>query len=200
VSLWTRSLAYDRMAPVRTYDLDGRLRVELAVISQANVGEYWGDEIVEGPELGLDPQKMYLLYRPPEELAKAVPSACGLPILTSHEPVDAVEFAPHLLVGATLSDACFEAPHLLCSIAIWSADAINDIESGKKGALSAGYRYQPILQSGVSPEGERYDGIMRDIVLNHVALVDRGRIGPDAVLTDRAPDEWSFRPRFTGAA
>jgi hypothetical protein len=38
------------------------------------------------------------------------------------------------MVGATLSDARFEAPHLLCSIAIWSADAIKDIENEKRGA------------------------------------------------------------------
>jgi uncharacterized protein len=132
MSYWTRGLAYDRMSPVRTYDLDGRLRVDLAVISQANVGEYWGDEIMEGDELGLDPQKMYSLLRPPEELAKAVPSACGLPVLTSHEPVSAVIFRPDLLVGATLNDARFEAPHLLCSIAIFSADAIVDIENGPR--------------------------------------------------------------------
>jgi uncharacterized protein len=131
---------------------------------------------------------------------KAVPTCVGLPVLTAHEPVDAVEFRPDLLVGSTLSDARFQAPHLLCSLAIWARGAIDDIESGKKGALSAGYRYRPVMRHGVSPDGERFDGIMRDIVLNHVALVDRGRIGPDAVLTDRAPDEWSFRQRFTGAA
>jgi uncharacterized protein len=85
----------------------------------------------------------------------------------------------------------------LCSIAIWSADAIGDIESGAKGALSAGYRYQPIMEPGVSPDGERYDGTMVDIIFNHVALVDRGRIGPDAILVDRKIED--FRERFVGA-
>jgi hypothetical protein len=131
-------LAFDRtMTTARSFDLDGRLRVDLAVLSQANVSKYYGAEIIDADKLGLDPQRTYLMYRPPDELARAVPSACGLPILTAHEPVDAVEFRPDLLVGATLSDARFQAPHLPCSIAIFSADAIRDIQSGAKGARSS---------------------------------------------------------------
>jgi hypothetical protein len=195
VSAETRSLAFDRMVSARSFDRDGRLRVDLAVISQANVSRYYGHEIIGGPQLGLDPERTYLLYRPPEELAKAAPSACGLPVLTAHEPVDAVEFRPDLLVGSTLNDARFVAPHLLCSIAIWSADAIKDIESGKKGALSWGYRYENDMQPGVTPDGKRFDGSMRGIVGNHVALVDSGRIGPDAIIADRSPD-WRIEERF----
>jgi uncharacterized protein len=195
VNAWARELALDRMVSARSFDRDGRLRVDLAVISQANVSRYYGSEIIGGPELGLDPRRTYLLYRPPDQLARAVPSACGLPILTAHEPVDAVEFRPDLLVGSTLNDARFQAPHLLCSIAIWSADAIKDIESGAKSSLSAGYRYRPIMRPGISPDsGERYDGIMSDIILNHVALVDVGRIGPSAVMADRSPD-WRIEER-----
>jgi hypothetical protein len=194
VNAWARELALDRMVSARSFDRDGRLRVDLPVISQANVSKYYGAEIIDADTLGLDPQRTYLMFRPPDELAKAVPSACGLPILTAHEPVDAVEFRPDLLVGATLNDARFEPPHLLCSIAIWSADTIRDIQSGAKGALSAGYRYRPVMKPGISPEGQRFDGTMRDIVLNHVALVDVGRIGPAAIIADRSPD-WRIEER-----
>jgi len=37
-----------------------------------------------------------------------------------------------------------------------------------------------------SYENERYDGVMRDIVGNHVALVKEGRAGPDVVVGDSA--------------
>jgi uncharacterized protein len=199
-------IVFDRAVSVRTKDADGRLRVASATISMASVDRYFGHEIVDAPQLGLDPQKTYRLYRPAAELRRAVPSACGLPILSSHEAVDAVQFRPDLLVGASLSDARFEPPHLLCSIAIWSQDAIDDIESGRKGALSAGYRYQPIMKPGVTPAGERYDGYMIDIVLNHIALCDEGRIGAAAMIADSRPRrlaEERFRnlkPRFVGAA
>ncbi len=34
--------------------------------------------------------------------------------------------------------------------------------------------------------GVRYDGVMRDIAANHVALVRKGRAGPDVVVGDSA--------------
>jgi uncharacterized protein len=189
-----RSLAFDRMVSARSYDRDGRLRVDLAVISQANVSRYYGHEIIGADTLHLDPQRTYLLYRPPDELAIAASSACGLPVLTAHEPVDAVEFRPDLLVGATLNDARFVAPHLLCSIAIWSADAIKDIESGKKGALSWGYRYETDMRPGVTPDGKRFDGSIRGLVGNHVAVVDVPRIGAAGYIADRSPN-WRIEER-----
>jgi hypothetical protein len=103
-------LALDRKVSARTYDSDGRLRVNDAVISQSNVGKNWGHEIINADSLGLRADKTYVLFREPSELSKAARSACGLPILTDDEPVDAVEFRPDLLVGATLSDARFQAP------------------------------------------------------------------------------------------
>jgi uncharacterized protein len=51
------------------------------------------------------------------------------------------------------------------------------------------------MKPGVSPDGERYDGKMVDIVFNHVALVDAGRIGPDSIIADRSPD-WRVREKF----
>jgi uncharacterized protein len=196
--------AFDRSS-ARSFDIDGRLKVRLAVLSQARVDRYLGSEIADGSKLGLDPAAEFLMYRPAAELARAVPSACGLPILSAHEPVDAVQFRPDLLIGSTLSDARFEAPHLLCSIAIWSADAIRDIETGKKGALSLGYHYEPDMRPGTAPDGTRFDGVMRDIVANHLALVDVPRIGAAGYLADRAPRRLeqrikSFKPRLVCAA
>lgn len=56
-----------------------------------------------------------------------------------------------------------------------------DAEKGKLRELSCGYtcHYEPT--PGVSPEGEPYDGIMRHIRYNHVALLPEGygRAGPD---------------------
>jgi hypothetical protein len=53
-------LAFDRVSSARTYDIDGRLRVKLAVLSQARVDRYYGSEIVDGAEkLGLDPEALY---------------------------------------------------------------------------------------------------------------------------------------------
>ena len=54
--------------------------------------------------------------------------------------------------------------------------------------LSAGYSYTPDMTPGEF-EGKAYDGVMRNLSGNHVALVERGRIGADAVISDSLPFE-----------
>ena len=46
-------------------------------------------------------------------------------------------------------------------------------------------------------QGEPYDGLMRDIVGNHVALVREGRAGADVVVGDMLP--LSYAARFPEA-
>jgi uncharacterized protein len=87
-------LAFDRLSSARTFDVDGRMRVRLAVLSQSNVSRYFGREIIDGRGLGLDPEAEYLMYRPPNELAKAAPSACGLPVLSDHDRSTPFNFGP----------------------------------------------------------------------------------------------------------
>jgi uncharacterized protein len=180
------AFAFDRIASARSYDADGRLRVELTPVSKATVSEYAGSEVPGATELGLDPKATYAMFRPPAELRKAARSMSGVPLLSAHQPMSATSFDPALIVGACLDDAKFEAPYLRCSIIIWSADAIRGIEDGTARELSAGYAYTPILTPGVF-ETVPYDGKMVDLRFNHLALVPRGRNGPDVMVADRLP-------------
>jgi len=91
-----------------------------------------------------------------------------------------------LIVGTTGSDVEFCAPYLQCSLAAWDAAAIAGIESKEQVELSSAYRYRADMTPG-EYEGVAYDGIMRDIIGNHVALVDVGRAGHDVVVADRNP-------------
>jgi hypothetical protein len=53
---------------------------------------------------------------------------------------------------------------------------------------------------GTSPDGVRYDGRMAGpIKANHVALVKKGRAGPDVVVADGAPRMNTRHPKFLGA-
>ena len=183
----TTLLAFDR-ASVRTYDADGRLHVASAHISKANVCEYLGSEIPNGEEIGLDPLKRYRLLRHPDELAKAAPTFNRVPLLMRHEPTSADDHRQDLVIGATGSDATFNAPYLDNSLVIWTRDGIDDVESETKKELSCGYRYRAEMTPGVW-DGEPYDGIMRDLSGNHVALVKEGRAGSDVVVGDSALDE-----------
>lgn len=177
--------AYDWAPSVRKYDTDGRLHVAVANISKAAVNPYLGKEIPEYESLGLDPQKTYRLLRDPDELNEAVNSFNNLPVLSRHVPVNTVDHHPELVVGSTGTDANFENPFLKNSLVVWTQAAIDAIESDEKKELSAAYRYKPDMTPGTFL-GERYDGVIRSIRGNHIALVPQGRAGSDVVIGDSA--------------
>ena len=182
----TGDMALDRDS-VRDKDADGRLHVGVSNISKANVCEYYGREIPDYEALGLDPDKKYKLLRDPDELAKAVDTFNNIPLLSEHVPVSADDHRPDLVIGSTGTDAVFEPPYLKNSLVVWAQDAIDEIEGESKKELSCAYRYRADMTPG-EYEGENYDGVMRDIVGNHVALVREGRAGPDVVVGDGQPD------------
>lgn len=178
------SIAQDRS--LRSYDQDGRLHVESSNISKATVNPYYGSEIPNYQQLGLEPKKVYYLLRDPEELKKAAPTFNNLPLLSKHIPVSADEPQKEVIAGTTGSDTMFEDGYLKCSLAVWDAEAIAGIESGEQVELSSAYHYTADMTTGEF-EGRHYDGVMRDIVGNHVALVDVGRAGRDVVVSDADP-------------
>ncbi|SEF31366.1 hypothetical protein SAMN03159371_05270 [Variovorax sp. NFACC28] len=163
------------------------MHVEMTHISKAMVCPYLGKEIPD-PEgkLGLDSGRVYMLLRDPQELEKGAPTFARLPVLIQHVPVNAHEPRRDLVVGTTGSDPVFASPYLDVSLAIWDAIGIAGVETKDQTELSSAYHYRADMTPGVY-EGTRYDGIMRDIVGNHVALVDVGRAGPDVVVADRNP-------------
>lgn len=175
-------LALDRET-VREKRKDGQLVVKVANISKANVCPYRGNEIPGWQKLGLDPDQVYNLLRDPDELRKAAPTLNGVQLLAKHIPVNADDHKPMDTVGSLGTDAEFDGEYLKNSLFVNAKSAIEGIESGAKRELSAGYHYTPDMTPG-NFRGTRYDGVMRDIVFNHVALVEDGRAGPDVVVGD----------------
>lgn len=178
----TTLMAMDR-ASVRRRDVNGFLHVEVSNISKANVCPYMGCEIPGWQALGLDGAKVYRLLRDPKELARGAASFNNVPILSAHVPVDAEQLPEELIIGTTGNDAAFDGVYLRNRLAIWSAPHQRAIDNHTQKELSSGYRYRPDMTPGTH-EGLRYDGVMRDIVANHVALVIEGRAGPDVVVGD----------------
>ncbi len=187
----TERLAFDR-ASVRKLDNVGRLQVAVSNISKANVCPYYGREIPGWEELGLEPDKIYQLYRDPEELKKAAETFNNIPILCIHTPDFPGDPPREYRVGSTHSSASFDGTYLTNGLSIWDNSAIAGIETEEQKELSSSYQYVADMTPGESPEGEAYDGVMRDIVGNHVALVETGRAGPDVVVGDSLPLELKY--------
>ncbi|EKM7487513.1 DUF2213 domain-containing protein [Klebsiella pneumoniae] len=184
----TESLAFDR-ASVRTIDANGRLQISRTNISKANVNAYYGREIPGSEELGLEPNKLYRLWRHPDELRKAAKTFNNIPVLSKHIPDFPNDPPNEFRVGVTHSNAEFDGTYLTVGMSIWDNSAIAGIESGEQRELSASYKYVADMTPGVTPDGEPYDGVMRDIFGNHEALVPDGRAGPDVLVADSLPPE-----------
>ena len=168
---------------VRSIDDNGFLHVAISNITKEQVAPYLGSEIPNFERLGLKPDSIYKVYRPAEELKKAVISSNGIPIQLDHHADFADAPAKETRVGSTGTDGIFNAPYLQNSLHIQDADAIKRINDGSMRELSLGYRYTPEKKSGVF-NGEPYDLIMRDISCNHLALVEEGRAGHDVLVKD----------------
>jgi len=181
----TVRLAMDRGS--RSIDADGRMHVAATPITREQVALYHASEIPGFAALGLTPDRVYSVYRPADELAKAAPTFCNLPLLTQHVHVTADDHRPDLVVGSTGTDAVWTAPYLRVSLAIWAADAIASIMDGTQRELSAAYRYTAVRSPGAF-NGTLYDLRMTDIKGQHLCLVDQGRAGPDVLVADAMPN------------
>lgn len=178
-------LAFDKS--MRRVDLDGHLHIETTTISKANVCPYVGREINDNVALGLDPNKVYMLYRDRAALAASAKTFENKPLMRMHVGVTAAE--PHKMTRVgTLSNVRYEHPLLVAAVTIWDGEAIAALEAQELAHLSSGYRYKALMVPGTI-DGVKYDGRMVDIVGNHVAMVEAGRIGPDALISDELPQE-----------
>ncbi|EAS9202246.1 DUF2213 domain-containing protein [Salmonella enterica] len=184
----TEMLAFDR-ASVRQFDKVGRLQIERSNLSKANVCGYFGHEIPGAEALGLDPQKLYQLYRDPDELRKAVSTFNNIPVLCRHKPDYPGAPAREYRVGTTHANSEFDGTYLVNGMSIWDNSAIAGIETDEQREISSSYAYVADMTPGTTPDGEPYDGVMRNIVGNHVALVGDGRAGPDCLVMDSLPQE-----------
>ena len=169
----------------RTYDDNGYLHVAVSNITKEQIAPYTGDTVPNWRELGLEPKKVYQIYRPAEEIEKGAKTFNGLPLALDHWEMDASNMPKDKIVGSLGTDAEFKAPYLTNSLTVTDADAINKINNGEYREISAGYLCDVVMESGMY-DGKAYDGIMKNIRGNHVALVREGRAGHDVRVADSA--------------
>jgi len=121
--------------------------------------------------------------RLPEEVfhADALESFGLVPVTDEHPPafLDAAntkEFARGAVAAGPRQSGRFVVGELL----VTDAALIEKLESGTARELSCGYNCDLEEEAGVSEDGEHYDAIQRNIRGNHVAVVQKGRAGPEA--------------------
>jgi hypothetical protein len=156
-------------------------------LSKVGVFEYSGKQISDK----LEPNKIYKVFRPPEELSdpetiesfKTIPWTNDHPRTLFNLQTDGHSSAEGKEIkGVTTDNIRFDGKYLRGDIKVFTRDLAEEIQSGKK-ELSIGYNCIPKFETGVY-NGERYDVVQREIRGNHLALVDEGRAGPDVAVLD----------------
>lgn len=169
----TANYAFDKKS-ARSFDADGRMRVRDCIISVAEVNPYYGKEIPKSKDLGLNPAEVYDLYRDPAELERAVDSFNG-PLMIRHIAQTADEPRKEY-IGGTVYNARWNAADstIRADLLFIDKQAIEYVQTEVLRDLSASYRYRADM-TPVEIEGRPAHGSMRDIVGNHVAIVEDGR-------------------------
>ena len=128
-------------------------------------------------------------YRPPEEVSNPDSlSTFGMkPATWTHPPVllDAANTKQYQ-IGYSGSQVRYTNGFVEVALVVTDADSIEKIKRKDATEVSAGYKVDFDPTPGVTPEGEEYSGIQRNIRVNHIAIVPRGRAGPEVrLLLDR---------------
>lgn len=121
----------------------------------------------------------------PEDIlsAETIASANGKAVTNDHPPVQVnSKNIKNYGVGMTMDGANIADNMLSVPMVITDPKAIRDIQAGKH-ELSIGFSADIVAQDGVF-DGIKYDHVQRNIRINHVAIVDKGRAGKDVAIRD----------------
>lgn len=136
-------------------------------------------------------------YRPADEVfrADALETFAGVPVTVKHPRGRLVSSQTWKddAVGHMGDSIRKDGDVAIGDLYIRDAATVAEVKAGRLKGLSLGYRVQYDPTPGTTPEGERYDGVQRNIRGNHVALLPSNipaRGGPECVLRlDSAGDE-----------
>ena len=124
-------------------------------------------------------------YRPETEVAspESLASFAGKAITLEHPPVllDSANTKDYQ-IGFSGTEVVYDNGFVRAVMTITDQDAIERIMRGDVKEVSAGYRVNYEANAGVTDSGENYDGIQKEISGNHIAVVRRGRAGPQVKL------------------
>lgn len=152
-----------------------------------------GIQLYTGAEMGMADKAVVRVYRPEDEVRSpaSLQSFSHAPVTMGH-PAESVtsDNWKTLAIGEVSTAAKWEDDHISLPLILKDAAAIAAVEAGTR-ELSAGYTCTIDATPGTTPQGEAYDAVQRSIVINHLAVVPKGRAG-----TTRIPDAapWGLAP------
>ncbi|WP_395175052.1 DUF2213 domain-containing protein [Roseibium alexandrii] len=159
-----------------------------------------GIQVYTGAEAGRPELATVRVYRPDEQVfdKASLASYAHRPVTNDHpaEPVTADNWKNHS-VGSIGDEVARDGDFVRVPLIVMDGAAIKAVQDGKR-ELSAGYHCDLAFEAGTTPDGQQYDAIQKNIRINHVAIVNRGRAGSKARIGDGA--EWGASPLTTQTA
>ena len=192
-----RGDSYDMGSSVRTYDDYGRMSITQCNISKECVSPYRGSSLPGWRDLGLNPDRLYYIYRPAEELIRAADSFNNVPVTIEHPNQLDTPDTPQERVGTTGTDTRFEAPYLVASMKLWDKAAIEGVENSTRRELSIFPSFFDLDMTPGEFMGQAYDGVARNISGNSVALTIKGRVGAECAVGDSQDQEETLMEGLT---
>lgn len=156
-----------------------------AKAARVGVYDYLGSEIDPENKHGLRDKGMVKVLRDEATVfdKSAAQSFIGKPITDDHptEAVTADNWRDH--ARGTVMGAIRDGDYLAFDLLLTDASAIAKVDAGKR-ELSNGYSASLEFGDFAAPDGTKCVARQTSIQGNHVALVDRGRAGPECRISD----------------
>lgn len=150
-----------------------------------------GIQLYKGSECGKPEMDVVRVYRPEAEVfhRDAWKTYTHLPMTLEHPkgPVNPGNWKD-LAIGETSDEVLRDGQSVRVPLMLRDAAAIKAYKSGEKQQLSLGYNCDLAWQSGVAPNGEKFDAIQRNIRCNHLALVGTARGGASLRIGDSSKE------------
>lgn len=138
-----------------------------------------GIQLYAGHEVGRPDLEVVRVYRPESEVfhKDSLSSYAYKPAVNGHPPeaVSAENWKDYA-TGQIGGDVVRDGDHVRVPLILMDGKAIADYDSGKR-ELSMGYSAKIEFGDGITPEGDAYDAIQKDIRINHISQEVRGRAG-----------------------
>lgn len=148
-----------------------------------------------GVEVGRPDLHVVNVYRDEAEVfsKRSLDTFSKIPITLDHPsgPVTADTWKD-VAVGTTGDEVLRDGEYLKIGLKITDAAAVKAVLGGKR-ELSVGYSTDLVWEDGVAPDGTPFQARQTAIVADHIAIVSRGRAGPQARIGDGA-GSWGARP------
>ena len=171
---------------------DGYL-VASVLCARTGIQDYLGTEL-DKPDMPI-----VKVYRPESSVfAKdSLATFVGKPTTNDHPPVQVTadnwkEYA----VGSIGEEVLRDGEYIRVPITLMDAATIKAVQDGKR-EISMGYDMELDWTPGATTDGQAYDAVMKNLRMNHLAIVDRGRAGSRARIGDNKPTQWGVSPLST---